>query len=83
MSLASRTERNRTISCMTDPTLGSSNNKVILNRLVPAALEPLQDLLEQAQLQINDLTTNDTANGRKVYSCSTAFIKNDAYFRPA
>ena len=33
--------------CMTDSTLGSSNNEVILNQFVPAALEHLQDLPEQ------------------------------------
>ena len=63
---------------MTDSTLGSPNNKVILNQFVPAALELLQDLPEQ-----DGLTTIGTANGKKVYYYSTKSTKNDAYSRPA
>ena len=56
---------------MRDYTFSSPNNKVILNEFVPATLELLQDLQYEVQLQINGLTTNETANGKKVFSYST------------
>ena len=49
------------------------------------ALNPLKMTLtlDQLDLQIEGLITNEIANGKKVYSYSTKSIKNDAYSGPA
>ena len=81
ITLSSRTKE-PIICCMKDFTFGLPNNKVILNQFVPAVRELLQDIPLQGatvQLQSNGLTTNETANGKKVYSYSTKSIRNDAY----
>ena len=68
---------------MTDSIFGLPNNNIILNQFVPAALELLQNLPKQAQMQINGLTLNRTASGNKIYSYNTKSIKNDTYSEPA
>ena len=68
---------------MTDAALGSPNNKVILNQFVPAALELLQDLPEQGATANQRLDYKWNSKWKKVYSCSTIFIRNDAYSKPA
>ena len=54
----------------------------ILSLLI--ALNPLKLTLtlDQLDLQIKGLTTNEIANGKKIYSYSTKFNKNDAYSGP-
>ena len=59
---------------------GSPNNKVILNQFVLLSLSFCKTSQNKMlQLQINGLTTNGTANGKKVYFYSTKSIKNNAY----
>ena len=68
---------------MKDLTFGSPNNQVILNQFLFAALQLLQDIPVQVQLQINDLITIEAVNVKKVYYFNTKSIKNDTYYLQA
>ena len=68
---------------MTDSTLDSPNNKVILNQAVLSALELLQDLPEQGATENQWLDHKWNRERQESYFYSTKSIKNDAYSRPA
>ena len=56
--------RSQIICCMTDSALSFSNNKCIENQ---KPTELLQDLPEKDETANYGLTTNETANGKKVH----------------